>query len=141
MNPLEYMRAIASKCEPAPTLADTKTTAQRDSDKAALHAAVKVAKEAHDAAAKALEAFERDPQNHVYDTLEDAEATMREGLREIASADSEGSHNCGADRYEQRFFVGGVQYVAIATVEYNRFDKRLYYVDGFKLSIEPVPVH
>jgi hypothetical protein len=33
MNPLEYMRAIASKCDPVRSLAGTKTTAQRDADK------------------------------------------------------------------------------------------------------------
>jgi hypothetical protein len=138
MNPLEVMRAIASKHEPAPAPAGTKATAHRDADKAALQAAVKIAKAAHDAAVKALNDFERDPATHVYDSLEDAEATLRETMRDIASAVCEGSHNCGAYEYRQGFFVGRAEYVAIASVEYNRHDKTFYYVDGFDLRVEPV---
>lgn len=138
MTPIETMRAIASKLDPARSPADTKTTAQRDAGKAVLQAAVKATKAAHDAAVMALAEFERDPSNHVYDTLEDAEATLHEALRDIASADCEGSYCCGADRYEQGFFCGGVEYVAIASVEYNWHAKQFYYVDGFEFRMEPV---
>lgn len=137
-SPLEAMRAIARKRDPARTLAAPNAKAQRDADKAALQAAVKTAKAAHEAAVKALDDFERDPRNHVYDTLEDAEAALHEELRERAEEDCVGDHNCAADRYEQRFFVGGAQYAAIADVECNRFDKRLYWVEYFKFRIEPL---
>ncbi|WP_176058102.1 hypothetical protein [Paraburkholderia sp. BCC1876] len=137
-SPLETMRAIARKRDPARTLTAPNAKAQRDADKAALQAAVKIAKAAHDAAVNALDDFERDPRNHVYDTLEDAEATLHEALRDIASADCEGSHNCGASEYRQGFFVGRAEYVAIASVEYNRHDKTFYYVEEFDMRIEPV---
>jgi hypothetical protein len=106
--------------------------------KEALQAAVKVAKEAHDAAVKALEDFERDPKNNVFESVEDAEISLEESMRGVASADCEGSHNCGASEYRQGFFVGDVEYVAIANVEYNRHDKTYYYVEYFNLRVEAV---
>ena len=106
--------------------------------KEALQAAVKAAKEAHDAALKALEDFERDPKGNVFGSLEDAESTLHEALRERAGEDCEGSHNCGASEYRQGFFVGGAEYVAIASVEYNRHDKTYYYVEEFDFRIEKV---
>ncbi|MFM0165692.1 hypothetical protein PQR39_35350 [Paraburkholderia sediminicola] len=106
--------------------------------KAELSAAVQSTKAAYDAAVQALEAFERDPKNNVFESVEDAEVTLREALRELAGADCEGSHNCGASEYRQGFFVGGVEYVAIANVGYNRHDKTYYYVEEFDLRVEAV---
>jgi hypothetical protein len=106
--------------------------------KAELAEAVKAAKTAYDAAVKALSDFESDPQQHVYATLEEASGYLEEALRDRAHADCEGSYNCGDDEYHQGFFVDGVEYMAIASVEYNRHDKTYYYVDGFDLRIEPV---
>lgn len=100
--------------------------------------AVKTAKAAHDAAVKALSDFENDPTQHVYASLDEAEGYLEETLRDRAHADCEGSYNCGDDEYRQGFYVDGVEYVAIASVEYNRHDKTYYYVDGFDLKIEKV---
>jgi hypothetical protein len=103
-----------------------------------LQAAVESTKAAHVSAVKDLEAFERDPKNNVFESLEDAQVTLEESMRDIASADCEGSHNCGAPEYRQGFFVGGIEYVAIANVEYNRHDKTYYYVEEFDFRTEPV---
>jgi hypothetical protein len=105
-------------------------------NKEQLQAACKQAKAVHSEALAALEAFERDPINNVFKTLEDAEISLEESMRDIASGDCEGSYNCGRSEYRQGFFVGGVQYVAIAQVEYNRHDKTYYYVEEFDLRIE-----
>jgi len=136
-SPLERMRAIASRFNPPRVAVEPSAAAQRDTKKAALEAAVQTAKAAHDAAVTALDDFERAPANHVYDTIEDAEATLHEVMRDVASEDCEGSHNCGASEYRQGFFVVGVEYVAIASVEYNRHDKTFYFVEAFRLRIEP----
>jgi hypothetical protein len=103
-----------------------------------LIAAVKQTGEAYDAAKLALELFERDPKNNVFESLAKAEYELEDVLRDRASADCEGSYNCGADEYRQGFFVDGVEYVAIASVEYNRHDKTYYYVEEFDFSIEAV---
>ncbi|MFM0057081.1 hypothetical protein PQR64_15775 [Paraburkholderia phytofirmans] len=132
------MRAIASKCDPARSLAEPNESAQRDAEGAALQAEVKIAKAAHDAAVQALEAFERDPRNNVFESLEAADRELDNELRNRAHADCEGSHYCGASEYRQGFYVGGAEYVAIASVEYNRHDKQFYYVDGFEFRMEPV---
>ncbi|MFM0503919.1 hypothetical protein [Paraburkholderia caffeinilytica] len=103
-----------------------------------LIATVKQTSEAHDAAKLALELFERDPQNNVFESLAKAEYELEDVLRHRASADCEGSYNCGAEEYRQGFFVDGVEYVAIATVEYNRHDKTYYYIEEFDFRIEAV---
>ena len=41
------------------------------------------------------------------------------------------------DVYEQEFMVGDVVYVATLKCEYNRHDKRYYYLDGQEFSITP----
>lgn len=136
-DPLAFLRAVSRKRDPVRAPAATNQTA-RDAAKAALQSAVKTAKAAHDAAVKALDDFARDPVNNVFETLEAADRELENELRNRAEEDCVGDHNCAADRYEQRFFVGGVEYVAIADVECNRFDKRLYWVEYFKFRIEPV---
>jgi len=100
--------------------------------------AVEDTKTAHDAAVKALEDFERDPKNNVFESLAKAEYELEDVLRDRASADCEGSYNCGAEEYRQGFFVDGVEHVAIASVEYNRHDKTYYYVEEFDFRIEKV---
>jgi hypothetical protein len=85
-----------------------------------------------------LDAWETDPVNHRYESLEDAEGTLYEFLCDQASEDCEGSYNCGSSEYTQEFFVGDKAYIASAKVEYNRHDKQYYYVDGFDFKVEEV---
>lgn len=101
-----------------------------------LSADVKRTGDAYSAAKVALENFERDPKNNVFDSLEDAEKTLYGTLETRAAEDCEGSYNCGDDEYRQGFFVNGVEHVAIASVEYNRHDKTYYYIDSFGFRIE-----
>lgn len=87
---------------------------------------------------RALDVWDTDPVNHRYESLEDAEGTLYEFLRDQASTDCEGSYNCGSDEYTQECFVGDKAYIASAKVEYNRHDKQYYYVDEFDFKIEEV---
>jgi hypothetical protein len=103
-----------------------------------LIAAVRSSTEALAAANLALELFERDPKNNVFESIVEAERALYGALESRASADCEGSYNCGADEYRQGFFVDGVEHVAIASVEYNRHDKTYYYIESFDFSIEKV---
>jgi hypothetical protein len=77
------------------------------------------------------------PERNVFETLEDASDELLETLLELASEDCEGSHCMGLDRYERLCYVGDVLHLAVLTVEYNRHDKRYYYVDGHDFTIAP----
>ncbi len=83
----------------------------------------------------ALADFDAAAENNIFLTLEDA-AGLEDILLERASEDCEGSHNCGLDEYRQEFMCDGKKYVAILDVEYNRHDKRYYYVDGHGFKIK-----
>jgi hypothetical protein len=109
-----------------------------DMTKEELTAAVRCSKEAFEAATLALELFEREPKNNVFESVAKAEYELEDVLRDRAAADCEGSYNCGADEYRQGFFIDGVEHVAIASVEYNRHDKTYYYVEGFDFRIEKI---
>jgi len=84
-----------------------------------------------------LQKFERSPENFRYEDLDDAFDDLEWTLSGRASEDCEGSYNVGDDEYRQEFYVGDKKYVAILyKIEYNRHDKRYYYVDGSKFRIE-----
>lgn len=74
-----------------------------------------------------------------FSSLDEAESMLYDELWSQASKDCEGSHNCGLDQYSQPFSVGDKQYIAVASVEYNRHDKTYYYVDSFSLKIVELP--
>lgn len=84
--------------------------------------------------------FESLPENNVFASLNDAERTLECRLEEYAREDCEGSHNVGEPTYTQRFTVSGVLYEGTLTVEYNRHDKRFYYVDMYNFTAQAVPV-
>lgn len=86
----------------------------------------------------ALLAWDSLPENNVYDSLEEALEDIEDTLRKQASADCEGSHHVGEDTYEQSFKVGSRTYTATLTCEYNRHDKRYYYLEEAKLSCEEI---
>lgn len=70
----------------------------------------------------------------------DAQDTIYDRLRGYAEEDCEGTYSCGADSYSQIFSVNGTLYEAILYVEYNRHDKKFYYVDGTDLHVEEINV-
>ena len=82
-----------------------------------------------------LAKFEQSPENHVYDSLEDAEYELTDILRERAGEDCEGSYNCGDDWYEKEFIVDGFHYVARLDCEHDRHDKTYYYLYSSKFKI------
>lgn len=89
-------------------------------------------------AESALLSWDSLPENNVYDSLEEALEDIEDTLRDRASADCEGSHNFGEDTYTQEFKVGSIIYRATLSCEYNRHDKRYYYLDEAKLSCEEI---
>lgn len=96
--------------------------------------AVKAAYVAVAVAEAAVEAFDDLPENNVFESLSQAEDAVHDALLDRASADCEGSHNCGLDKYERKFIVDGKTYIGTLKVEYNRHDKTFYYVDEHKFT-------
>jgi hypothetical protein len=101
-----------------------------------LNRAVEEARAALAKAEAELEAFLRSPERFRYEDLDEA-YELEWDLLERAGEDCEGSYNVGHDEYRQEFYIGDKKYVAILfKIEYNRHDKRYYYVDGHKFRIE-----
>jgi len=101
----------------------------------ALTLAIKEAKDQLTSAEQALEDFNSLAWNNTFETLEDAESVLIEKLWAKASADCEGSYNCGCDEYEQEFIVQGEHYVGTLRVEYNRLSKQYYFVEHTEFTI------
>jgi nicotinamide phosphoribosyltransferase len=75
---------------------------------------------------------------YYFKTMEEALGFFEEYLHE-ESSEACGDQCLGDDVYEEEFCVDGKFYKVKATVEYNRHDKRYYYVDKFKLH-DPVEI-
>jgi hypothetical protein len=101
-----------------------------------LKLAAKVAEDAFKAATLLVQQAEALAENNAYDSLEEASGKIENILGGRAHGDCEGSYNCGAEEYRQEFIVGGIKYVGILEVEYNRHDKTYYYVDSTDFRIE-----
>jgi hypothetical protein len=83
----------------------------------------------------ALLSFDQQAENNVFDFMEDAELDVEDMLQQRAQADCEGSYKCGQDVYKQEFMVDGVVYIGTLKCEYNRHDKKYYYVDETDFSV------
>lgn len=81
--------------------------------------------------------FDMKPENNVYDDLDIASSKIESKLRNLAS-ESCGDSEFGEDVYTQEFIVTGKTYIAILDVEYDRYDKRYYFVDRAKFRIEEI---
>lgn len=103
-----------------------------------MQAQIKRAKQDIALAAAGIEDLEGEACNNVYDSLEDAVDHIEEALLEKASEACEGSYCLGLDTYTQMFMVDGEVYKATLKVEYNRHDKRFYYVDGSTFDTKKV---
>jgi hypothetical protein len=97
---------------------------------------LKIASKALTLARQALDAFESSIEAHTYIDIESAVYSVEDFLREAAHKDCEGSYNCGSDKYYQEFRVGDVTYLGTLSVEYNRHDKKYYYVDDSEFKYE-----
>lgn len=114
----------------------TMAAIQKMRTKQDLEAAVKAARLAYEFAQKELADFEQSAENHRYATIQEG-FYLEDDLTDRASEDCEGSYNIGADEYRQEFIVDDKKYVAILyDIEYNRHDKRYYFVDGHKFRVE-----
>lgn len=76
--------------------------------------------------------------NHYYESLEDAVCNLEDFLCDQAVADCEGSHCCGDEKYEQVFRVGDKLYKAKLECEYNRHDKKYYYLEESEFSYDEI---
>lgn len=96
------------------------------------------AQKALDAANAELAAFESRAENWLFDTLYEA-GGLEEVLLGRAAEDCEGSYNVGDEEYRQECLIAGKKYVAVLyDIEYNRHDKRYYYLDGHEFRIDEV---
>lgn len=106
-----------------------------------LEAAVALATKALADAEAALSAFGALAENNVFATLEEALSAVEDKLQSEALNDCEGAGNCGDEEYTQEFMFGGVKYLGTLKCEYNRHDKRYYYVEESEFThkqLEPV---
>lgn len=87
-----------------------------------------------------LEAIDSDIDNNVFASHNEAELRLTCRFEEVARQDCEGSHNCGAEEYAQRYRLtdNDTTFEAIVSFEYNRHDKTYYYIDGSSYSYEAV---
>jgi len=108
------------------------------SNKQELQAAVTSAEAALTTAKANLAAFEALAENNRFETLEKALSAVEGKLYSQASADCEGSHNCGQDSYTQEFMVGETRYRGTLTLEYNRHDKTYYYIESDEFTYETI---
>ena len=76
-----------------------------------------------------LDKFDLLAENNVFDSLDEAIEFLESKLLDEAYEACEGSYNRGLDSYSQDFIVNGVVYTATLDVEYNRHDKKYYYVE------------
>lgn len=90
-------------------------------------------------AVEALAQFKSLPENNVFESLEKAEAHFYNLFENQAAEDCDGAHNCGSETYDQEFIVGETRYLAVASVEYNRYDKTYWYVDGYEFETRVLP--
>jgi hypothetical protein len=81
-----------------------------------------------------LERTEDAVENNVYPDIETAQEAITSRMYTRASDACAGSYNLGSDQYTCPFVVEGLKYTAKVEIEYNRYDKQYYYVDGTKFS-------
>jgi uncharacterized protein YchJ len=105
----------------------------------ALNHTITTARAALQRAEQALAAFKASPENNVFRSLEHAQDELTEKLLDLAAEACEGSHVHGLYEYTQEFIVDDKRYIATVKVEYNRHDKRYYFVDGHSYSAAEAP--
>ena len=101
-----------------------------------LKAAVGVAKNNLTRAINALGDFESTPEFHTYETYSLAISEIEDILCGNAKEACEGSHCHGLAEYTQEFIVKGEHYIGKLECEYNRHDKRYYYLEYSNFTVE-----
>ncbi len=81
-----------------------------------------------------LEAFDKAPENNRFDDLEIAKGAIEDRLLAAAELDCEGAYNYGAPEYTQKFYVGDTLYNGILQCQYNRHDKKYYYIEDYEFT-------
>lgn len=106
---------------------------ETDIERDMLLAAIKSAEDKVDEAKAKLREYDARRENNTFDSLDSAERILTVRFRRIAD-DECGSYRLGDLEYTQQFMVDGELYEATIEIEYNRHDKRWYYVDESKYS-------
>lgn len=75
------------------------------------------------------------PENNIFTSMRSAADHLYDALQNLAEEDCEGSHSCGQEKYEQQFIVDSDKYTAVLDVEYNRHDKKYYYIENTKFTV------
>lgn len=96
-------------------------------------AAITAAKVALHQATQALYDFDSQIENNVFKSLNEAEGALTHRFELIAD-DACGSYRYGSNAYAQEFIVDGERYEARIEFDYNRHDKRWYYIDETRYS-------
>jgi hypothetical protein len=69
---------------------------------------------------------------------EDVGDWLHDIISDIASNACEGSRNFGRHEYKFTFKVGNKRYAGTAKVDYNRHDKKYYYVEDVEIDYEEI---
>lgn len=96
-------------------------------------AAITAAEVALHQATQALYDFDSRIENNVFKSLNEAESVLTNRFELIADAAC-GSYRYGSPAYTQEFIVDGERYEARIEFDYNRHDKRWYYIDETRYS-------
>lgn len=75
--------------------------------------------------------------NFVYDNLKQAKAAIEDYLYEEAS-ETCGDMMCGNPELERDYIVNGIRYVCTGHFEYDRHDKRFYYLFDSQYTHEEI---
>lgn len=100
----------------------------RAAERARLEAQLVGLREQWTAVEKQINKLDNNILNYVFSTVKEAVVELEDELYERA-ADETGDGYHGSDEYTQEFIVDGILYEFKMQFEYNRHDKRFYYID------------
>ena len=89
------------------------------------------------AAQQSLAEFDSKAENNSFDSLDEGSSNIEATLENRAHENC-GDGYCGDNRITQEFIVGDKKYLGVMIVEYNRHDKRYYYVDELSFRVEEI---
>jgi hypothetical protein len=79
---------------------------------------------------KAIYEIDQKPENNSYDDWKTAVESIEYKLYKEASADCQGSYNCGNPIYTKKFMFDEKVWIGQLAVEYNRYNKTYYHIES-----------
>jgi hypothetical protein len=84
-----------------------------------------------------LNEINRNPNNFIFEDLDEAEDCLMDMFRGQANDDCSRSYIFGEETYSQEFIIDGHHFIGTGTFEYNiNNDNKCYYVDGQEWNYE-----